>query len=409
MSAADLNGGWSGLNPNNLVTRLVTVVTAGAVTIIFYAHTLLGIPAHSITPLITILVAGGLTLLALLGILSMRLVATGGGLRKASAALLYVAVGFCTLSTLAGASERRMDAPDLGVFVVQVATPMLMLLCVDRAGLLRAICRFAVLFAFADLAVNLLGLLHVSRIAEVVGRGTTYGAHYLGLPDNSFAEGIVAFVAIAYIAAGVPHARGFHRATRLLMVAALFGSEFMIRARADIGISAVAVALLLFRNSHRIPAMAVAAFVSAALLFATFHSAPGNDEERLRSDMMVVGFAQAKTHVLLGIGSRYRDTQDLIASYRSLRDGGITESGTLDYAIAYGWPATICLYLSGLLALAAPRFRQTLSTVLLACLLGAIVSTGDLANFFGSTVFYAALILCQREEWWTLQYTPRAL
>jgi hypothetical protein len=398
-----------GLNVRNPATALVTLATALSVTVIFYAHTLFGIPAHTITPLITALVAGGLFLMAVFGALSMRLVTAAGTLRQASVIALYLSVLFCTVSTIAGAFARPMVAPDLGVFVVQAGTPVLVLLCFDRAGLLQAICRFAVLFAFADLAVNLLALFHIASVARVEGAGTSYGAHYLGLPGNSFAEGIVAFVGVSYLAAGVPFARTSQRFIRLGLIAALFGSEVLIRARTDIGISVVAVALLLFRNSHRIPAFAVAAFVSAALLFATFHAAPGNHEERLRSDMMVVGFAEAKTHVLLGVGSRYRDTQDLIANYRSLRDGGITESGTLDFAIAYGWFATICLYLSALLALAAPRLRQTLPAVLLVCLLGAIATTGDLGNFFGSTVFYVVLILCQREEWWTLQFTPRAI
>jgi hypothetical protein len=398
-----------GLVVRNPLTMTIPVATGAAATFAFYAHALLGMPPRSVTPLITALVAGGLVLMALLGFLSMRLVSVPEAMRKASAAMLYLAVALCSVSTISGAFERQMDLLDLGLFVVQVGTPVLLFLCFDRIGLLRALCRISVLFALADLTVNLLTLFHIADIARVDGAGSGYGAHYTGLPGNSFAEGIVAFVALSYIAAGVPFSRTWERGIRLLLIVALFGSEYLIRARTDIGISIVAVALLMFRSLRRVPAVLVAVLISGTLLFAIFHSAPGNNEERLRTDMMATGFAEAKTHVVVGTGVRYRATQDLVATFHSLRQGGITESGALDFATAYGCLATACLYLSALLALLAPRLRQTLPAVILACLTGAMASTGAFGNFFDSILFYGTLIVCQRDEWWAVQNTPRAI
>ena len=57
MSGKGVVDGTFGLPVNGFFTAAISLLTAGCLAVTFDAHTLLGIPAHGITPLITILVA----------------------------------------------------------------------------------------------------------------------------------------------------------------------------------------------------------------------------------------------------------------------------------------------------------------------------------------------------------------
>ncbi len=309
------------------------------------------------------------------------------------------------LSTI---SRRPISESDWGIFVIQIITPVLITFCSNRIDLLKAICRVSVVFAVADFSANALTYLGIFKLAEHVGDGSEYGLHYLGLPGNSFAEGLISFLAISYTASGIARSpSALSRLARYGLLVALFVSEWLIRARVDLGLSIVAVFLLIWPWSFRLPMAWVAIALSAVFLASTFYPNPYKTDETLRRDLMTMGVRTALERPLLGDGPRYRATADLDADYRQLHQAGITESGTLDFAIAYGIPSTVCLYLSTIFALAATRFRQTLPAVLLVCLTGSLAMTGGLGSFLGSIVFYLALIICQREEWWLLRADSR--
>ena len=331
----------------------------------FYAHALIGRPAAEVTPVVTVGVAFSFAALGLLGLLTMRIVRPGTAARQLSAAFLFLAVFLASISTFAALIHRAMSTADWGVFVMQIALPVLLTLCPTRIDLLRAVCRIALVFAVADFTLNALSYMGVVNLVEHVGGASSYGLHYLGLPGSSFAEGLVAFLAIVYVAFGTLFSRSaLALAARFGLIALLFLSEWLIRARVDFGLSIVAVVLLLLGRSLRLPLVSIALLLTMVFLVSTFYPNIYETDEVLRQYLMEMGARTALHHPLLGAGVHYRATADLVAGYRQLHEAGITESGTLDFAIAYGIPATVCLYLSAFFALAATRVRQTLPAVL---------------------------------------------
>ena len=361
--------------------------------------------------MVTVGVTVGLAVLAVLGLLTMRTLAAGAGARQLSVVFLFIAVGLAVLSTAASASQKPMTMNDWGVFTVQIGSPILLTLSNNRAPLLRTLCRISVLFAAGDFAVNLLSYLGVANLALHPGQiGGPYGVHYLGLPGSSFAEGIVAFLAVSYVAAGVRSSRTRLETTaRIVIIALLFGSEILIRARADFGLSIASVLLLLTPGARRLPLVLVSVAISALLLGATYWWNPYDSDEQLRGDLIAEGVRAALSHPLIGEGIRYRNFNEVVANFQALQQAGVTESGALYFAVAYGIPAMICLYLSSFFALVASRNRLTLPAVMLACLTGSLAIAGTLLPFLGSVAFFVSLIICQREEAWLLIPRDRAI
>jgi hypothetical protein len=288
------------------------------------------------------------------------------------------------------------------VFAVQVLAPIFLILSPHRDNILIFTLRTAVLFAFCDLFVNVATYTGLAKLSEKSGNYFSYGIHYLGLPGNSLAEGLIAFLAITYISSRIPQSIGrWEFLARISLLGLLFFSEFLIKARSDLGISIVSATLLAFRNSNRFPMVLVASIVSVIFLAATFFHDPYNTDDSIRANLMRRGLVASEHRIWIGQGARYRATSDLVGNFRTLSTAGITESGTLDYAIAYGILSTISLYISFFFALSAKRYYQTTAAVMLACLTGALAINGGLSSFLGSITLYISLIICQRDEWWS--------
>jgi hypothetical protein len=368
----------------------------------FYAHALFRKPPQGLTPAITFSIALALGASGALGALSMNIMRSGTYSRRISTSFLLIAIFFQVISCLNGYIHRSPSAADWGVFAVQVLAPIFLILSPHRNEILVFTLRTAVVFAFCDLFVNVVTYTGVARLSEKSGDYSSYGIHYLGLPGNSLAEGLVAFLAITYISSRIPQSIGrWEFLARILLLGLLFFSEFLIKARSDLGISIVSAALLAFRNSNRFSMALVASIVSVIFLAATFFHNPYNTDDTIRANLMQRGFTASEHNIFIGQGARYRATSDLVGNFRTLNAAGITESGTLDYAIAYGALSTISLYLSFFFALSAKRYHQTIAAVMLACLTGALAINGGLSSFLGSIALYISLIICQRDEWWS--------
>jgi hypothetical protein len=366
----------------------------------FYAHTFLGRPPEELTPAITIGVAMSLAASAACGILSLRTIGFVSTARKISVAALAVSVLFEFTSSVRGILLGTMSRPDWGIFVIQVLSPVLILLSTQRPIILKAILNTAVVFAFGDFLVNFATYTGAAALSEISGGDrTSYGIHYLGLPGNTFAEGIVGFLAICYLSSGIPLSKTRKEFVfRLALVIILFCSELLIRARTDLALSILAFILLSFPKSSKLSPIILSIMLSAVLLYGIKYYNPYHTDERLRTSLMSRGLVQLKDNILLGQGAHYKSTADLTGNFQILSSAGITESGSIDFGIAYGVVALIFLYVSIFFGLGAKRDYQTLPAVLLTCLSASLVINGGLTSFLGSITLYLSLVMCQEER-----------
>src|SRR5665213_127975 len=378
------------------VGDFVTWSTAFAAVSSFYGHTAFGVPSSLSTPISATVIAGGLGVLALLGLVGRHIPRVSGASRQMSVICLATALGLFSLSQCAGFYRHGMVFNDGGLFAVEAGLPILLLLNPRRLQLLFAMATFCVVFGLLDLVANLISIASIANIAKHVGKAgsASYGIHYLGLSGNSDAEGLIAFVGATFIAAW---RGGRHRdvAFRGTIVVALLGSLVLIGARRYLGMAIVAAPLLWVRGASRLPLPLVVVAFAGAFLTATFTAEYSDSNNHRRAELMAAGASDALHHPILGAGVAYRNSTDLEAVFDQLRGIGVTESGVLDLAVAYGMPAAAVFLLSSLFALGARRERNTFPVVLLAMFTAELAFGDDLTGFPGAILFYTCLIWVQ--------------
>ena len=352
-----------------------------------YLPALLGERSAGVVAAVAVLVFGGL----LAGVFVPRDVRMGRREpARASVAFLVTAIGLFTASTVWAAATKPLDVRDLGVFALQAAVPIALLASPRRADLLKALGWTCVLFATLDAGANLLASAGVFDLPAYGGRVDAAGVHvrYPGLSGNTLAAGLVAFVAIGFLASRLSWKRVLFVAP---LIVALFVSLWLIDARRYLALAALAVSLIAWRPATRIPLPLVAIVVGATGLSAAF--SPVFDDE-LRSLLIRQGVGLAAAHPVLGEGPQWRDTSTLVANFENLSAAGVTESGILDLAVAYGVIASVALLLSALLAMGRRRLDR-LPAVLLCLLTASLAFSDPLNGYLGALVFFAALACCQ--------------
>ena len=396
MSGASTHGSCCNKSIQDCLTWLIAL---GAV-LTYYGHALIPINTPILPPLIIGTTLFFVVLSGCLGFLSLTYVPVARGLRLYSYMFLFMSLWLGVISSISGLFYRHNSASDWGIFIIELALPIFIMLIKSRTNLFLRICQTCVVFAAGDLIVNLgtfLGFNYFNK--NTSGENSEYGIHYLGIPGNSFAEGIVAFVAVSYLTAIFVEKKSFYsRSFLVLAIVALMASEWMIRARTDFLMSTVSIFLLAHKKSYKVPLILVLLVMSSILLWGSFYDNPYNTNESLRVDLLLDGAQRALRFPMLGEGAHFRSTSELTANYFRLRDAGITESGTLDHAIAYGIPSIMAFYISVFLVLSAGRNHQTLPVVIVVCMTGSMVLTGSIDSLFGALIFYLSLAICQREE-----------
>lgn len=382
-----------------IINRAAVWTTAFALVFVFYAHTFLGVQASAITPIMAALIAIGLGALAFFGLRDGEVIHAKDGRRQLSVLCMVATLALCVIATVLGLYSHDMGLNDWGTAAVQVGTPMLLFFSNQRARLLRAIGVVCVVFALLDLTANILDYGDLAHIARHVGHegSQVYGLHYLGLAGNALAEGMVAFLAATFIAAELPWASAVERVVRCVLIAVLLYSLHLIGSRSYLGMALVGVPLIGLRSCWRIPPIATICASAAASLYATFNAPIDDYEERLRGWLLQDGFEATQVHPIFGNGITYQDSTDLYATYAKLHAAGVTESGGLDFAIAFGIPALALLVISSLAALGWLKPMQTWPAVLLTLLTASLAFAAPF-SFLGATVFWCSLIYCQREE-----------
>jgi hypothetical protein len=379
---------------------LLSGLTGFAAVFSLYAKTAFNVPSAQTTPIMAALIATGLGGLFVLGLSTGRYRGGRTAGREASIWLLLAgAIPLAVFSVLWETADRTMTFSDWGVVAIQLGTPLLLVFNEDRGNLLIALGRWCVLFAFADLAANLLDAFDVIHLVKHVGEnGTDYGLHYLGLPESSFAEGIVATVAATWLARGLTESRGLAWLARAVLIVALLYSLMMIGSRAYLGLALVGVAALVFRLRLRIWHFLIIALIAGGGLFLTFTADYSNFDDRLRRMLIEGGFVEALRHPFIGIGVTYRGSSNLIAEFWTLSRAGVTESGALDLAVSYGVCAAFCFVASAVLAACSWRPRASWPAVLLALFVAQIAWSDLLTSLLGSLLFFTALTWVQRDE-----------
>ncbi|MGH6986149.1 MAG: hypothetical protein ACRED9_04830 [Caulobacteraceae bacterium] len=374
-------------------------MTGFSVVFALYAHTIFNTPSKETTPVLAFVIAAGLVGLAVCGFASGRVQVPLTLGRELSCLLIALALGCFVLSTVASFGSRPMGINDWGLFAVEAGVPVLIYLADERGHLLRAVALACIIFALADAGGNVstfLGWADLVGHAGVIGVG--YGLHYLGYTGNSDAGGLVAFLAISWLAMATPRGWGARKWLSLAAMALIGFSLFLIGARRYQAFAAISVAILWVAPLGRLPLAALGIAIAGAFLAATFAAPYGDFDNNLRAELLQVGYAEAQTHPFVGIGPTYRDDTGLKATYDSLQGAGMTESGALDLAIQYGMPAAIFFLLAPLLALSGYRQAPTWCAVVLMCLTAEFAFGGTLTGFLGAVVFFTVLIMCQVDE-----------
>ncbi|HEY5107216.1 MAG TPA: hypothetical protein VII73_10670 [Caulobacteraceae bacterium] len=302
-----------------------------------------------------------------------------------------------------GLFERGMDLRDWGLAAVEIGTPVLLFFSSRRFQILDAIARVCVVFAILDMLANFLAVLGLISLDVYSGRIDQFGTRirYPGLTENTLASGLVCFIAISYLAWRLANHRLQSRFIRLCVIAPaialLFLSLDLIDARRYMLMALAVVALLLVDKRQRLPPILIAAAIAAIFLAATEMADYGDLGNRLRGTLMAEGAARAVTHPIFGEGVFHRGAET--GGYEVLSQAGVTESGVLDMAIAYGMPATVLFVACCLLTLNARRRGQTWASAVLAVMTGGLAVQDEVSSFLGALLFYGVLLHCQRDEW----------
>ena len=206
--------------------------------------------------------------------------------------------------------DRDLDLKDWGLFALQAGTPLLLFVSTKKRELLQALGLVCVVFAAVDMVANFAGALGLMNLPTYSGRleDTGIRIRYPGLSGNTHAAGLVAFVAVSFLAWGF-----LKRWTPLLvrapLIVGLLGSLWLIDARRYLGMALVAVVIAAIRPLQRIPPALVAAGVAGVALESVFVIGIDVDDVRVR---------------LLTDGARENAQPPLPGGWRALaRPGGV--------------------------------------------------------------------------------------
>jgi len=312
---------------------------------------------------------------------------------------MMIALGIFALSAVIANFHKPMNVNDWGVFAIEVGTPALILISQRRTELLVATGYFCVVFGLVDAVVNILAWADVLHIASYAEKRDVdeVSIHYPGLSENTHAVGLVAMTGLFALASSIKRSGMPKLILTTGAILALFVSLYLSDARRYIWMAVVGFTVIAVPISRILPLVVLACAIALFALYGTFFNVfdPLDD---LRARLMADGFFKALHYPIFGGGVYYRDMSNEVPGYSSLSNNGITESGFLDFCIAYGIPAATLFTLSALVALAARRRVQSMPAVLLAMLTATLAFGNILNGFLGAILFYGSLIWVQQDE-----------
>jgi len=373
---------------------VLSYAVALACVLVFYLDTLL---PWRVSPILTAVALAALGLQVLLSLRSpgrTRSSGVRGPSRLALAAALFGFLG----SSMAAVLSRGYGMEEWGLFALQVAVPAMLLMAPPQNGLIRAILQVCLGFALLDAAANFLAVAGVVELPEMSARVDEFGRRqrYPGLAGNTHAAGLVAFLGACYVAylARI-------RLTPFVIVAGIvvLASLLLIDARRYLVLTVLAVPLIYFYASRRIPLLALSGALAGFMLFRTFTADYADTGNQIRAMLLEDGFSRAMSFPLIGDGARYYSSEGVISTYTSLSMAGVTESLVLDLAITYGVLPTLLFLGACVLAMCARRLILQPPVVILALMTAELFFGGTLAGSLGAITFFACLTSCQKDGW----------
>lgn len=364
-----------------------------------YAHTILGLPAAQVTPVIAGMIAACLLVAGALEAGRLRLDGHLDAGRMFSALTLSGAVLLMAISAMAGFVSRNPSTQEVGVAALQIGVPALIILSPNRLRLISLISLFCIGFAVLDACANLLAVVHIVDLQQYSGRMTDEGllVRYPGLSGNTHAAGIVAMIAIIALCLRATKARPGAIVLYVSLMSLLISSLILIDARRYTVESLVASGWILAPRLRKIHPLVVILMLSGPALWGTFNNILDPTDD-LRARLMQHGFYQSLQHPLLGRGVTYVPPTYDQPGYQTLAAEGVTESGFLDMAIAYGYPAALAFLFGSIAALSAIRRRISAPVVLVTLMTGELFYGTPLNGFIGSVLFYSSLIFIIQDE-----------
>lgn len=379
-----------------VVAILSWVVALGAVGS-FYVDSLA--PELPTTTICGGLAFSALLFLAVLGLRGRRMPKPAGA-RALSRYFMFATLLGITIATLRGATQAPLTVQDWALYSLQVALPLL-LLFVPLRQLLEAVCRCCVFFGLLDAAANFAAVGGLIELSAYSGRVSDFEVitRYPGFAGNTHAAGLVAFIAVVYLSVQLalrPRRQTFWFFLAALVLIAV--SMQLIDARRYTAMALVGCGAILFVRRPRVaPLPLLAIGVSTLLVLLTYFSAADDRGNHLRWLLMTGGWKRSLDHLLTGDGLRFQDSYGIVADYYVLSQAGVTESGILDFAIAFGWPTSIAFILAGLFAAGARRATYSAPAVLVAMLTAEMAFGASVGGYLGAIVFYGCLIYCQND------------
>jgi hypothetical protein len=383
--------------PSILTT--LTWLTAFLTVFSLYGQTFLNSDPGKSTPVLAILIAAFLSILTLAWLYYPRLIKPSTSIRKISALVMFIALFIFSVFGLLGFIGRKASANDWGILLLQVGTPLLLVLNHQRTTLIQAIGAWCALFASIDAGANMGATAGLWQLADAGGRYDAHGEHitrFGGLTGNSLATGFVALVAVGYISSRLRDCRSWGR--RILTSAwlvSIFISLYLADSRRYIGGAIFMVVLIVIPYGRFVPLPVVSATLGLGGIFLTLRAT--DSENMQRADLMADGWREASSHAWVGEGIRYHLTA-AGADFNSLWAVHATESGAIDMAIANGWLATVLFISAAFLALGAKRGKLTWPSVLFTVMTGEIAYTAPIDGFLGSIIFFSCLIYILCDE-----------
>lgn len=320
----------------------------------------------------------------------------GAGTGRAIAILLLAVAFAGFFASFILSFGRGLSTNDIGLFLVQGVTSLMILLSRGRRRLAIAVGTWAVAFALLDLFANLLGVLGILDIQAPVRRiDGELEVSYPGLTGSTLAGGFVAFAAVGRLML-VAHRPGERRWLAAILVALLLVSLHLIAARRYFGLALVAIVLFMaWRPLSRLGLHWISLGVAAMFLSLTFSAGSGDAGNVLRGLLILNGVERALQQPFLGHGPTYFVLDDVTANFIDLAEAGVTESQLLDFAISYGMLAAAAFLFSVLITLSVQKGRNPLyQAIVLTCLTSELFFGGSLSSLPGILLFFGCLGTC---------------
>jgi hypothetical protein len=306
---------------------------------------------------------------------------------------------FLCIASIGGIISSYLRYQELGFSFRDAATlffvslsPFL-LIFTNRQLLITAICQIAILFALADAVANTLSFLGLYDLVAYSGRVDQSGARvrYPGLSGSTLGSGIVAFLAVAYLAQHIREVKT-HRFIIFIIIGFIVFSMILIDARRYLGVALVAITLLWWPKRIPILPIFVIFGIASIFLFLTFNADDLDTGNYLRASLMSYGWSTAFDNIFIGLGVYSLDYEGVVPTFDSLASVGVVESQIIEILRDYGVLPALFWIMAILIVSLRRDGLSKLSGILFALLAAEVAYGSPLRGPLGSFIFYACYL-----------------